>query len=101
MAAMRYLNEQNVGSIDYKLELVEIQNHVYKAVKATGETLIESKGAVQIGLEKYPGGTLASKKSASCREICKRFFSRAAEGKVVGVEEFSDLFTQEVLSPYY
>jgi len=96
---MRYLNEQSVRSIDSKLELVGIQNRVYKAVKAIGKTSIDSEGAVQISLEKYPGGSLASNKSASCRELWKHSFSRAVKGKVMGVEEFADLFTPELLSP--
>ena len=68
---MGYPNEQSVRSIYSKLELVDIQNHVYKAVKVIGKTSIDGEGAVQIGPEKYPGGTLASKKSACCLEVWK------------------------------
>ena len=90
---MGYLKEQSVHSIDSRLELVDIQSRVYKAVKVIGKTSIDSEGAVQIGLDKYSGGTLASKKSASCCELWKRPFAWAIEGKVVGVGEFTDPFT--------
>jgi len=98
---MGYLNEQSVRNIDSKLAVVDIQNRVYKAVKVIRKTSINSEGAVQIGLEKYPGGILASKKRTSCRELWKRAFAWAVEGKVMGVEEFADLLTPELLSPYY
>jgi len=93
IAAMGYLDEQSVRNIDSELELVDIQNRVYEAVKVIGKTSIDTDGAVQIGLEKYAGGTLTSKKRAGCRELWKRAFARAVEGKVMGVEELADLLT--------
>ena len=98
---MGYPNEQSVRSIDSKLELVDIQNRVYKAVKVIGRTSTDSEGAVRIGLEKSPGGTLASKKISSCCELWKRAFAWAVEGKVMGVEEFADPFTPEPPPPYH
>jgi len=97
---MGYLNEQSVRNIDSKLELVVIQNRVCKAVKVIRKSSINSEGAVQISPGKYPGGTLASKKYASCLELWKCAFAWAVE-KVMGVEEFADLLTPELLSPYY
>jgi len=101
IAAMRYLNEQSVPSMDSKLQLLEIQNRVYNPVKAIRMSCIDCEGAVPIGPAKYPGGILAGKKSATCRKLRKHAFSRPAEVKVMGVEEFADPFTLEQLCPYY
>ncbi|RPA91283.1 hypothetical protein L873DRAFT_1848385 [Choiromyces venosus 120613-1] len=93
MAAGGYPDEQSLRTIDSELELVGIQSRVYEAVKLIGKTSIDTDGAVQIGLERYAGGTLTSKKRAGCRELWKRAFARAVEGKVMGVEEVADLLT--------
>jgi len=71
------------------LERVDIKDRVYEAVKDPGKTSINTEGAVQIGLGKYMGRTLASKKceSESCRELGKRLFPQALEGKVMAVQE--------------
>ena len=74
-------------NMDSELERVDIKNRVYEAVKDTGKTSIDTEGAVQIGLGKYMGRTLASKKRAGCLELWKRLFARAVEGKVMAVEE--------------
>jgi len=101
IAAIGYLDGQSVRNIDSELELVDIQNRVYEAVTAIGETSIDTEDAVQIGLEKYTGGTLASKKRAGCCELWKCTFAGAVEGKVMGVEEFAYMVVPELLSPYY
>jgi len=99
MAAMGYLDEQNMHNIDSELELVDIQNRVYEAVKVMGKTSVNTDGAVQVVLEKYAGGTQASKKRAGCRELWICAFALAVEGKVIGVEELADWLTPELLSP--
>jgi len=101
IAAREYLDEQSVRNIDSELELVDIRNCVYEAVKIIRKTSIHTEGAEQIGLESYTGRTLASRKCAGCRELRKRLFAQAVEGKVMGVEELADLLTPELLSPYY
>jgi len=100
MAAMGYLDELSMHNIDSQLELLNIQNRVYEAVKVIRKTTINTDGALQIGLEKYAGGTLASNKRAACLEIWKCAFAQAVEGKVMGVEELADLLIPE-LSPYH
>ena len=52
---MGYLNEQSVRNIDSELELADIQNGVYEAIKVIRKTSIDTDGAVQIGLEQYMG----------------------------------------------
>ncbi|PUU75150.1 Non-repetitive/WGA-negative nucleoporin C-terminal-domain-containing protein [Tuber borchii] len=93
IAAMRYLDEQSVRSISSELELVDIQNCVYEAVKVIGRTSIGTDGAMQIVLEKYAGGTLTSRKPAGCRQVWKPAFAWAVEGKVMRVHELADLLT--------
>ena len=88
-------------NIDSELELVDIQNRVHETVKVTRKTPIHTEGAEQIGLENYTGRTLSSRKCGGCRELRKRLFALAVEGKVMGVEELADLLTPELLSPYY
>jgi len=101
IAARGYLDEQSVCNIDSELELVDIQNRVYEAVKVIRKTSIHTEGTEQIGLDNYTSHTLASKKCAGCRELRKSLFAQAVEGKVMGVEELADLLIPELLSPYY
>jgi len=73
----------------------------HEAAKVTGKTSIDTNCAVQLGIEKYAGVTLTSKKRARCRALWKLPFARAVEGKVTGVEELVDLLTPELRSFYY
>lgn len=75
---------------DADLELVAIQEKIHASVKHLKDQ-IDTEKAVQEGLETY-APTLA-KKRPGCRELWKRAFGRAVEGKVIGVEEIGDLLT--------
>ena len=99
MAAMGYLNEPVLCRIDSKLELVDIQNHVYEEVKVIEKASDDSEGAVEIGLDKYLGGVQDNKKSASCCELWKCAFAWAVEGEVVDVEEFADMIRSHQNAP--
>jgi len=59
---MKCLYEQSVGNMDFTLEPVAIKNRVYKLVKDSEKSSINTKGAEQICRWKYIGCTLAGKK---------------------------------------
>lgn len=80
----------DIRYIDGDLELVAIQEKIYESVKHHKDQ-IDTERAVQDGLETYAPNL--AKKRPGCRELWKRAFGRAVEGKVIGVEEIGDLLT--------
>ncbi|KAH0613283.1 uncharacterized protein H6S33_009663 [Morchella sextelata] len=80
----------DIRYIDADLELVAIQEKIYESVKHHKDQ-IDTERAVQDGLETYAPNL--AKKRPGCRELWKRAFGRAVEGKVIGVEEIGDLLT--------
>jgi len=53
IAARGYQDEESVCNIGSELELIDIQNHVYKAVKVIRKTSMHNEDTAQTGLEKY------------------------------------------------
>lgn len=92
IAATGHLDEKEVRAIDSELELVEIQNRIFQAVKFVAQSTIDEDAAVGEGLSMF-ASALASKKRAGCRRLWVAAFERAVKGKVMGVEEIADLLT--------
>lgn len=86
------LMRDEIRLVDADLELVTIQERIYETVRYLKEQTIDTEGAVQVGLDTY-ARSLVGKKRVGCRDIWKRAFGRAVEGKVIGVEEIADLLT--------
>jgi len=87
--------------IDSELELVDIQNCVYQAVKVIRKPSIQTQGTEHIDGENYTGHILAGMKCPTYCELRNSHFTHAIERKVMGVEELADLLVPELLSPYY
>lgn len=78
--------------IDADLELITIQERICGTVRHLKDQTIDIEAAVQVGLDTY-ARSLVGRKRVGCRDIWKRAFGRAVEGKVIGVEEIADLLT--------
>lgn len=83
---------EEVQYIDADLELVSVQEKIYASVRHLKDQTIDTEAAVQVGLDTY-ARSLIGKKRPGCRELWKRAFGRAVEGRVMGVEEIGDLLT--------
>lgn len=86
------LMRDEIRLVDADLELVTIQERIYGAVRYLKDQTNDTEVAVQAGLEAFARSLVARKRNG-CRDIWKRAFGRAVEGKVIGVEEIADLLT--------
>ncbi len=75
---------------DVSLELIQIQETIYRAVKSIRTTAVDTEAAVQIGVEDYGRGV---KRKPGLRELFKKALRDLLSSKVLGAEEIVDLLT--------